>query len=285
MKLLWLDDLFLNYGSSPERLATEVESVLDSVPDSVLSPDPRYFDRPKSRLYVDKLPLIVEDILLDRGCLSRLSPWGQDTYVGNPALLQLILAAAGVEAARVLDKDGRRTSVHVDRKSIERITLGPVADLVRRCWRLDLSELLFQVPPSTPIEKVLSIRDRYDEERQNLSVALTRLVAALTVPGEPPELGVLAQAVRTASQEYEKAFRSKRMGRIRRGLYLLAGTGLAIVPVTAQHVPKAEKEMIAAVAVALSGYGIGVAAAETRIERDDGFAYLHRARALRGRET
>ena len=271
----------LPFDENPLELAAKIEVVMDTVPESQLRPEPSFFHDPGSRLYMGKFPMTVEQALLDRGCLSRDSPWGENTYVANKFLLQLMLAVAGSETAEQMDRhDGRRTSIHVDRQATERLALGPLPGEMKRCWQLDVSDTLFQVPPSTPIQKVLELRERYEEERQELTTSLTKLVASLTVGGELPTKRTLAQEVQNACDQYEKAFSSRGVNRIPRPLYLLAGAGALMLPAAIPHVHGTEAAAIHAVSQVLSSCGIGLGMRATRVDGDGGFAYVHRAKSL-----
>jgi len=146
----------------------------------------------------------------------------------------------------------------------------------RRCWQLQIGELLPVPADDTPLDKVLEFREVYASEREELAQAVRKLLLRLSVPdpasgADPAQareaIEKAVQQIKKAVQQLEKAGYSSGMVWLKRSLLVLGGMGAAAA---GAFVPP----VYAALFMALSTLGIGTVPAVTRTGVTTEFAYL-----------
>lgn len=233
-------------------------------------------------LYGPKVPARVLDDLQQRGVASASLHNGQ-VLLAPRVFLALLSAAAYAVADRmsptpdenVLDPVWVPHTSHGDARRIARRRggYGAATTVDEVGWQLEIGGLLPIPDPGTPVERVLAFRDKHEDERVRLAVAVQRLLNDLrTQYAHPRDVFQAASAEITAAlRDLERAGKARRLFFVRRGL--LAGIAISA--------PAAAVMLSAVEAGIVVGTGVVAATflAEPRpLAPGTGLDYLHQVR-------
>jgi hypothetical protein len=284
----------------PARTAEVLRELRRSVPLDDLLPPRTVTDGEAALLWPMKLSTVLVDALVEDGLARWHDATGIPRLVVSSALqtcllgmqAELIAAQADVGMDLVRDR-GRVTNLvpHTDRAEVWRFVHGESrgssssdgsSSTANRTEALlfEVGRLLPSPGPSASTDAVIAFRNRYNDERLRLIVALHRLIREIyrqPVQSEDgSEVGTLADLLLDtrleldqAQRDMDKAGRAVGMEWMRRSVSVMVAIGGAAAAYASQ-----EWEWLLGV---LAGIGVNVATNRTHAGwRDNQFSYLHR---------
>jgi hypothetical protein len=266
------DDLKLWDRARYDAMLRELQALIGQLPGADLEPELGPLGA-GNRLYYGKLPTSLQGDLI---AIGAAQPAGPAMRV-NPRLLLAILAVTAEHLAQAYAEDATTYLPHTDRPIAHRMAVGPLAGAGgrRRCWQVEVGQVLPVPASDTPLEKVLRFRDDYQDERTRLRMALHRLCKELEGVGGPDEVAAAVRLeIADALRDMEAALRGRKLAWVKRGLWMLVGVAAAAAAPHAGAVPVVGEELTVAASVA-SGIAITLATNVTRSRVRGEFAYLH----------
>lgn len=260
------DDLPLHAHAA---LVSDLRQVVEELPGDDIVPVPGPLD-PYNRLYWGKLPYEVQDDLLSIGALVPQ----EEMLLASPVLLSRLM----VVLAKHLAAATRGMIPFTDSAPAHQVAFTPLGpDLPTwNCWQLQIGDFLPVPADNTPLKRVIKFRQAYADEREQLTVAVRKLLLQVSVPdpaseSDPAqvqrEIEKAVKQIKKSVQQLEKAGHSAGIVWLKRSLLVLGGLGAAAAG--AYLLP-----VYAWLFTALSGLGIGAATAVTRAGVSTEFAYL-----------
>jgi hypothetical protein len=214
------------------QLTSEVDTVLAALPGEKLDPDGWLADTGASRLYRGKLPRAIENNLMELGAATEGRTDGH--LRSSPYVTVAVLSVMCRHAADVLDgrDPSARTSLLADNRKLWQQAVGPLPDApVRPGWKVQIGGALPIPSPDTPPQDVITFRERYRSEREELSVALAQLASSLS-DGDEVSVRSLSKLIEASQASIEAAARSRRISLVKSGLAVVVSTTGAAVGAT-----------------------------------------------------
>jgi hypothetical protein len=256
--------------SARRALVDDLRQVVEELPGKDLVPVPGPLE-PHNRLYWGKLPYEVQDDLLLRGAAIPQD----EMLLVSPALLSRLMVVLAKHLAAAM----QGVIPFTESLSAHYVAFAPLGQPnvpAWPCWQLQIGQL-FPVPADdTPLEKVLAFREIYTDERKELAGAVNKLLFGLSVldpaagtdPAQAQELiDEALRQIKKAVRQMEKAAHRNGIVWLKRSLLVLGGLGVAGA---SAFVPP----VFAALLMAVSALGIGVAPAVTRTGISTQYTYL-----------
>jgi len=244
---------------------SDLRQVVDELPGDDLVPVPGPLG-PDNRVYWGKLPYEVEDDLVDIGALVP-----QDGMLrASPVLLSRLM----VILAKHLAVATRGVIPFTNSPSANQVAFAPLGPDLRhrRCWQLQIGHLMPIPAHDVPLTKVLEFRDAYDDERQELTRAVRKLLLSMSTPDDEADPVAVQQQIEKAVQRLERAGHSRGILWVKRSLLAFAGMGAAAAGTYTSP-------QYGWLFTALSSLGISVATVVTRAGVSPEFAYLQHLRS------
>ncbi|WP_104105477.1 DUF6236 family protein [Nocardioides sp. 616] len=263
----YFDDLSL------DAIASEVEQLLRrlSPRDLALPPDPV---TPATRLYFGKLPMILEEMLMDRGVIADAG----ETFQGTRELLGPLLALLARSVAEAEPDPSTAWVCHTDVDKAHAAAFdGPLPGAIP-AWRVNMSDV-FKVPVAgTDLEELLDFRQRYEGERIALLRAVDHFVDSVGGPEAQDLLPRIAEEVDYAVGEIERAMAGRGIKIKKTVVYgtVAAGVGAAA---NASSLLGPVSEAAAAGAFGVVGSMLmSASSAQVRATVSSPYNYVHRGR-------
>lgn len=181
-------------------LVSDLRQVVEELPGEDLVPVPVPGPLgPDNRLYWGKLPHEVEDDLVEIGALVPQ----EDMLHASPLLLSRLM----VMLAKHLAAAERGVIPFTDLPSANQVAFAPLGpDLLhRRCWQLQIGQMLPVPAYDVPLTKVLEFRDAYDDERQELTRTVRKLLLDMSGPGDEADPAEVQRRIKKAVQRLKRA--------------------------------------------------------------------------------
>jgi uncharacterized protein DUF6236 len=263
---LSVDDAVGPEGIRP--LVEELRAVLARVPWHELRPDPGPLTG-SNRLYYGKLPGEIEYELSDMRAVLDVNGVMQ----GSERFLRPLLAVTAKHLAaackRRFPKD--ETVTNTDKASAYDDAYSHIGSLDSQpCWLVNVGRLLPVPADDVPIQDVIEFRERFGDERGNLTREVRGILARLesekvTEPYIPRELQT---SLKRAVDDYAKARRSRHWSWVTIATSVTIGAAsLAAAPLVLP--------MAATVLGPLGAIGIGLGVKDARKGPDRNFTYLY----------
>jgi hypothetical protein len=256
-------DQYLGGRMDTSAVVKEVYSALDELDPDDLEPVPGLREEVESRLYRGKLPLIVEQHLEGLGVAQDS---GAGTLYAAPKVLSVVLSVTSRHLAPALEwEHGGRVDICTNRESAVRQAVGAIGRQATPGWRIQVAEGLPLPVEGTDPELLLDFRDRYRDERHELSDHLSRLAAAVSV-GDDVDVRAVARGLIRAQDAMIKAGKSKRLPMVLRGLALVGSMGAATVAAAASGASVADGAAAAAgVGTVMADLGLAYSGTAVRV--------------------
>lgn len=248
-----------------DDLVSDLRQVAVELPGEDLVPVPGPLS-PGNRVYWGKLPYIVEGDLIEIGALVPDS----GLLRGSPVLLSRLM----VVLARHMAAAAQGVVPFTDSPGAQQVAFAPVGpDLGhRRCWQLQIGHLLPTPAPDVPLTKILDFREAYADEREELALAVRKLLLSASGQAGNADPARLQDDIKKAVRRLEKAGRSRKIVWLKRSLWVLASMGLAAA---GAHLLPQDDWLFGTMA----DLGINVATADIRTGAPTEFAYLQHLRS------
>ncbi len=268
-------------------LAHELDDLLAAVPADDLMISGAQEGDPWRTMNASKLDRSVIEELQRRGLVRLHDDWRDHRRLeASPTLLMILFS---MNARRIADETNSRSGCTAED------ALRPYTDVERAhwigheplrhsgadaCWRIELGRLLPAPTGDVMIGDLLAFRDRYDDERRRLMIAIDQLLHELQKNFDHPDdvLRMLDSKIDAAVADLTRAAKSAQIG-------LTVGSVAVTVAVGAVSMAAHVDPLLAASLTVLSGVATNIGS--DRISRvrgrwssDSDFSYLQKVRQL-----
>lgn len=248
-----------------DTIVTEIRELFASVPGALLEPDPRLKPSAGTRLYVGKLPMVIESELEQLGAAVQVD---DRVMMAGPAALSIALTVATRHVARALNETDSTgvTAIYTDRRHLLAQAITGLPGSSYSAWQMQLGRWLPVPSPKTDPRELLRFRAKYEDERRRLATAITGIASSVTVGGVV-EVPALISELKMAYADLEAAGAAQKIHWLKKGMTVVTGAAVTGVATALGG------DVASTVVGFLAAAGIDAVPTNTR-GRDSSFAYL-----------